>query len=110
DYNLEPEPQASDSSVSSFFVDQLKQRTMFVKKLALNTMNDIPVIQNELSNGNITIVDVTGFVSAGEFTILELKRAIEQIRGTCRRLGGSLARLGERFLIATPNDKVQFGK
>ena len=88
--------------------NQLKKRTTMVKKMSLSNLNDIQLIQGELSDGNLTIVDVSGFVTSGEFSILELKRAIEQIRGTCRKLGGALARLGDRYLIATPNEHMKF--
>nr|MDO8114212.1 cell division protein SepF [Candidatus Sigynarchaeota archaeon] len=87
---------------------QLKQQhSLFVKKLQLNTINDIQAIQNEISEGNMAIIDVAGFITSGEFTVLELKRAIEQLRGTCKKLGGALARLGDRYLVATPNDRMQ---
>ncbi|MHA1681369.1 MAG: cell division protein SepF [Promethearchaeota archaeon] len=91
-----------------FFSNQLKQRTMFIKKMSLGSMADIGEIQGEISDGNLTIIDVADFVTSGEFTVLELKRAIEQIRGTCKKLGGMLARLGERYLLATPNENLRF--
>lgn len=94
-------------NASLAFSNQLKQRTTFIKKIALNTINDIQFIQDEIQDGNLTIIDVAGFVTSGEFDILELKRSIEQIRGTCKKLGGTLARLGDRFLLATPNENLQ---
>ncbi|MHA1791146.1 MAG: cell division protein SepF [Promethearchaeota archaeon] len=89
------------------FTEQLKQRTTFIKKMSLSKLGDIQSIQNEIKDGNMTIIDVAGFITCGEFTVLELKRAIEQIRGTCKGLGGALVRLGDRYLIATPNDKLR---
>jgi SepF-like predicted cell division protein (DUF552 family) len=87
---------------------QLKQqRATLVKKMQLNTINDIAAIQGEISEGNLAIIDVTGFITSGEFSILELRRAIEQIRGTCKQLGGAIARLGDRYLVATPNQALQ---
>lgn len=83
------------------------QHVMFVKKLALNHLDDILPIQSEIEGGTMAIIDVAGFISAGQFSVLELRRAIEQIRGTCKALGGALARLGDRYLIATPNDKTR---
>ncbi|MEX2683777.1 MAG: cell division protein SepF [Candidatus Sigynarchaeota archaeon] len=78
-----------------------------VRKVQLNTINDIAKIQGEISGGNLAIIDVAGFITSGEFSILELKRAIEQIRGTCKKLGGAIARLGDRYLVATPNERIQ---
>nr|MDO8118147.1 cell division protein SepF [Candidatus Sigynarchaeota archaeon] len=89
------------------FSNQLNKRTVFVKKMNLATINDIQSIQTEIDSGNITIIDVSGFITSGEFTVLELKRAVEQIRGTCKKLGGALARLGDRYIVATPNEHVQ---
>jgi len=98
---------APQPSPPMLLANQLKQRSTMVKKINLMTVNDIQVIQNEIQDGNMAIIDVAGFVTSGEFTILELKRAIEQIRGTCRLLGGALARLGDRYLLATPNERLQ---
>ena len=89
------------------FVNQASQHVMFVKKLALNQVDDITLIQQDISDGNLAIIDVAGFISSGQYSVLELKRAIEQIRGTCKNLGGALARLGDRYLVATPNDRAR---
>ena len=87
---------------------QLKsQRVTLIKKMQLNTINDIQAIQGEISEGNMTIIDVAGFVTSGEFSVLELKRAIEQIKLACKKLGGAIARLGDRYLVATPNPTLQ---
>ena len=82
-------------------------RVTLVKKMQLNTINDIQAIQGEISGGNMTIIDVAGFVTSGEFSVLELKRAIEQIRLSCKNLGGAIARLGDRYLVTTPNPTLQ---
>mgnify|MGYP006289746273 CR=1 FL=1 len=95
------------ASESSMFIDPLKQRTTFIKKMSLTNIKDIQVIQGEISEGNMTIIDVAGFITSGDYSMLEMKRAIEQIRGTCKQLGGALARLGNRYLVATPNNKMQ---
>ncbi len=89
------------------FPIQHKQQVTNVRKVQLNTINDIAAIQGEISSGNLAIIDVAGFITSGEFSILELKRAIEQIRGTCKKLGGAVARLGDRYLVATPNERIQ---
>nr|MDO8088369.1 cell division protein SepF [Candidatus Sigynarchaeum springense] len=88
------------------FASQQKPVTQ-VRKVQLNTIGDIATIQGEISGGNMAIIDVAGFITSGEFSILELKRAIEQIRGTCKKLGGAIARLGDRYLVATPNERIQ---
>ena len=87
--------------------DQLKTRSTMIRKMNLTSVNDIQKIKGEIEEGNMAIIDVAGFVTSGEFTILELKRAIEQIRSTCAALGGALARLGDRYLLATPNERLQ---
>ncbi len=87
--------------------NQHRQRSILVKKMNLTNINDIQAIQSEIDGGNMAIIDVSGFITSGEFTVLELKRAVEQIRGTCKKLGGALARLGDRYIVATPNEHVQ---
>ncbi|MFX0101190.1 MAG: hypothetical protein ACFFCS_16565, partial [Candidatus Hodarchaeota archaeon] len=52
-----------DDSASLTFSNQLKKRTTFIKKIALNTIADIQFIQDEICDGNLTIIDVAGFVT-----------------------------------------------
>lgn len=100
--------ETSLSGATFDLASQLKsQRVTLIKKMQLNTINDIQAIQGEISEGNMTIIDVAGFITSGEFTVLELKRAIEQIKVSCKKLGGAIARLGDRYLVATPNPSLQ---
>ncbi|MBN2152799.1 MAG: cell division protein SepF [Candidatus Lokiarchaeota archaeon] len=107
---LEEEDDGTDPTyiaASLSFPSQHRQHVTNVRKMPLNTIGDIAAIQGEISSGNLAIIDVAGFITSGEFSILELKRAIEQIRGTCKKLGGAVARLGDRYLVATPNEQIQ---
>ncbi|NMC04010.1 MAG: cell division protein SepF [Candidatus Lokiarchaeota archaeon] len=98
---------AAAAAIPLSFPSQQNRAVTRIRKMQLNTINDIASIQGEISGGNLAIIDVSGFITSGEFSILELKRAIEQIRGTCKKLGGAIARLGDRYLVATPSEKLQ---
>ena len=79
----------------------------YIKTFPFKSLNQVADIQDDLRRGNILILDTLEFLSQGETAILEFKRGLEQIRGTVRELGGSLGRLGEQYIIATPNPHLK---
>lgn len=79
----------------------------YIKTVSLRSISQVCDVQDELRRGNILILDTLEILSQGETAILEFKRALEQIKGTVRELGGSLGRLGEQYIIATPNPHLK---
>jgi len=79
----------------------------YIKTVPFDSLDQVPSAQDELRRGNILILDAIDFLTQGETRILEFKRALEQIRGTVKELGGSIGRLGEQYIIATPNPHLK---
>jgi len=73
---------------------------VYVKSLKLRGLGDIRDISKELSEGHILIVDI-GLLAERE--PLELKRAIDQIKGILRGIGGDIAGISERKILVAPS-------
>ena len=73
---------------------------VYVKSLKLRGLGDIRDISKQLSEGHILIVDI-GLLAERE--PLELKRAVDQIKGILRGIGGDIAGISERKILIAPS-------
>jgi len=80
--------------------DFMDYGVVYVKSLKLRGLGDIRDISKELSEGHILIVDI-GLLAERE--PLELKRAIDQIKGILRGIGGDIAGISERKILVAPS-------
>lgn len=72
---------------------------IYIKSMELRSLLDVQEIAEELRNGNIMIVEIGSLMNQNPE---ELKRAIDQIKGICQAIGGSVGRLTDSKVIATP--------
>ena len=79
----------------------------YIKMMEFSSLNDIEPIQRNLKNGNIMLLNTEKLLKSR--SILELKRVIDQLRGSCNELGGSIGRVGSNFLILTPSPFIRIG-
>lgn len=79
----------------------------YIRMTEFSSLNDIESIQRNLKNGNIMLLNTEKLLQTR--SILELKSAIDQLRRSCKELGGSIGRLGNNFLILTPNPFIRIG-
>jgi SepF-like predicted cell division protein (DUF552 family) len=70
-----------------------------VKSMELQSLVDVQAVADELRIGNIVILDITPLMNQDP---VELKRAIDQLKGICQGIGGDVGRLTESRVIATP--------
>ncbi|MBN2157451.1 MAG: cell division protein SepF [Candidatus Lokiarchaeota archaeon] len=80
-----------------------EKRLCFVKMYEFQSLRDVNQIMLELKNGNILVCNTEPFLASDTNTMVEVKRAIDQLRGYCRENGGDMKRLGDYMLIITPN-------
>ncbi len=74
----------------------------FVKAIFLESEEDIKRVEEELSAGNIVIVNVSPLLEAGE--VDRLRSVINELKEFVERIGGDIARLGDRRIVLTPPD------
>lgn len=74
----------------------------------MQNLADVDKVGEELRAGNIVILDIASFMSQD---VEGLKRAIDQLKGVSRAMGGDVGRLGDSTIVATPKYVViQFRK
>ncbi len=81
--------------------------TTVIKTFSLAGLDQVPEVKQELKSGNVLVLGVDDLMNNPEYSIVELKRAVEQIRACVRELGGSMGRLGDRYLIITPSPQLR---
>ena len=88
-----------ESGLSEGTGTQEKGSDILLKALQLKSLDDIPKIQEDVSNKVIVILRVT---PPAQKSIEELKGAVEQLYEFSTSIGGDMARLGEERIVITP--------
>jgi hypothetical protein len=86
---------------------EAKTKEILLKALALRSIEDIPKIQEDVTNKTIVILKVTPLAQK---SLDELKSSVEQLYEFATSVGGDIARLGdERVVITPPGVKIWRG-
>jgi SepF-like predicted cell division protein (DUF552 family) len=76
-----------------------------IKKYDFSSLEQVEEIKNELLGRKILVVNAQELLRSVDIT--KLKRGIEELKIFLRENGGSMARLGDQYLIMTPNSQVK---
>lgn len=86
---------------------QGKSKEILLKATSLRSIEDIPKIQEDVTNKTIVILKVTPLAQK---SLEELKSSVEQLYEFATSVGGDIARLGdERVVITPPGVKIWRG-
>jgi len=96
--NIEAEKYDEDLLSSEEF---LEYGVTYVKPIKLRSLTDVQKVSKELNDGNIVLGDITPLLNRDP---AELKRAIDQIKGICRGIGGDIIGIGESKVLITPTN------
>ncbi|MFW9951318.1 MAG: cell division protein SepF [Candidatus Thorarchaeota archaeon] len=83
---------------------ELKQ-SFLIKKYDFSSLEQIEEIKKELLGRRILIINAQELLNNVDLT--KLKRGIEDLKSFLRENGGSMARLGDQYLILTPNSAIK---
>lgn len=78
-----------------------------IRKYDFSNPNQIDDIKNQLMKQKILIINAKEILK--NIDVSELKGVIENLKSFLRENGGSLGRLGENYLIMTPNAHIKIG-
>ncbi len=76
-----------------------------IRKYDFTNLNQVDDIKNQLLKRKILIINAKEILEYADVT--ELKRCIEELKSFLRENGGSMGRLGDNYLIMTPNANVK---
>jgi len=76
-----------------------------IKKYNFSKLEQVKDIKKQLLGRRILILNAKEILENAD--ISELKRGIEEIKTFLREKGGSMGRLGENYLILTPNAHIK---
>ena len=80
-------------------------QNFLIKKYDFSSIEQVEDIKRELLGKKILIVNAKQVLNSIDVT--KLKRGIDDLKRFLRDNGGSMARLGEQYLILTPNSLVR---
>ncbi|MHA1196610.1 MAG: cell division protein SepF [Promethearchaeota archaeon] len=81
------------------------KQSFMIKRYDFSSPDQVEDIKRELLNRRILIVNAKFLLES--FDIAKVKRIIEELKIFLREKGGSMARLGDYYLILTPNSIVK---
>jgi uncharacterized protein len=76
-----------------------RSKEILLKALALRSVDEIPKIQEDVTNQTIVILKVTPLAQK---SLDELKSSVEQLYEFATSVGGDIARLGDERVVITP--------
>lgn len=76
-----------------------------IKKFDFSSIKQVEEIKKQLLNRRILILNAKDILQ--NIDITQFKRGIEELKSFLRENGGSMARLGDQYLILTPNSYVK---
>ncbi|MCK4481068.1 MAG: cell division protein SepF [Candidatus Lokiarchaeota archaeon] len=80
-------------------------QNFIIRKYDFTNLNQVEDIKNQLLKRKILILNAKDILE--NVDVSELKRGIEDLKSFLRENGGSMGRLGEHYLIMTPNAHVK---
>ncbi|MBY8992404.1 MAG: cell division protein SepF [Candidatus Lokiarchaeota archaeon] len=80
-------------------------QNFIIKKYDFSDINQVEDIKKQLLGRKILLINAKEILENIE--ISELKRGIEDIKMFLRENGGSMGRLGDQYLILTPNNHIK---
>jgi len=78
-----------------------------IKKYNLSSIDQVADVKKQLLRGNILIINVSTILGDQNVSIVDFKRSIDQIRAEINLTGGSIGRIGDTYLIITPNSHIK---
>jgi len=75
-------------------------KTVYVKTLTLDSLEELDKVGSELETGNIAIIRLTPMLDRD---LDDVNRAVRKLKKTVNEIGGDIASLGEDRIIVTPS-------
>ncbi|MHA2049162.1 MAG: cell division protein SepF [Promethearchaeota archaeon] len=80
-------------------------QNFIIRKYDFSNLNQMEDIKKQLLNRKILLINTKELLEKTE--VSELKRSLEDLKSFLRENGGSIGRLGNQYLILTPNAHIK---
>ena len=94
-------------SKDNYFYQVSTIQKYMIKKYDLSSLNQIEDIKNHLLAKNILIINAKELLERNKERIEILKESIEGLKSFVKEKGGSIGRIGDQYLLLTPNASVK---
>ena len=78
-----------------------------IKIYDLYSIKQLDDIKRQLLGRKILIIDAQKILENRTINVLDLKKAIDELKIFLSEIGGSLGRIGDQYLILTPNSHIK---
>jgi SepF-like predicted cell division protein (DUF552 family) len=78
-----------------------------IKLYEFSSIDQVEDIKKQLLGRKILVINAKEILENGLIPVTDLKRGIDEIKAFLREHGGSLGRIGDQYLILTPNASVR---
>ncbi|MFO8017004.1 MAG: cell division protein SepF [Promethearchaeia archaeon] len=85
-------------------------QSYLIKKFKFHHLEQLQEIKKELLNNKILIINADSILKNKNIPVRKLKDGIEDLKSFIRESGGSIGRIGEEYLILTPNSNIRIQK
>ncbi len=82
-------------------------QNFLIKKYSFTSLSQIKDIKNHLLKKKILILDAEELFGQKSVNLEDLKKGIEELKEFLSKNGGSMGRIGDKYLILTPNSHVK---
>jgi len=96
---------SSPEETMGFSREFSSMQSFTIKKYDFSSLEQVEEIKKELLGKRILILNAADILKSIDIT--QLKKGIEDLKSFLRENGGSMARLGDKYLILTPNSCVK---
>jgi hypothetical protein len=79
-----------------------------IKAQKLTDLTDLIRIENDLLSGQLIFLQMADFFNKFDQDIVTLKETLDKMRDLTLKNGGSMARIGDEFLVLSPNASYMF--
>ncbi len=82
-------------------------QNFLIKKFDFSSLEQVKDIKKQLLGKKILIINAKEIIENGRLSLEELKKGLDEIKEFLRENGGSIGRIGDQYLIITPNSHVK---
>ncbi|MGV9197526.1 MAG: cell division protein SepF [Promethearchaeia archaeon] len=90
--------------------NSLATQRYLIKKFRFQHLEQLQEIKKELLNRKILIIHADSLLKNKNIPVRSLKEGIEDLKSFIHESGGSIGRIGEEYLIITPNSNIKIQK